>query len=541
MRYCPHKAGSMCGITVAFCLIYGYGFHHQYPHPLCSAKLFLLFLLCAGGLSFGFSFLMRLLKQHAGKQNAQEKETISEKTGKPGAHRALRNCAAFAVLLVGWIPYWLAAYPGFFTYDATNAFIQHFYGIEYSTHHPLIHSVLIADVFRIMLKFFPENYNAGIVALSWITMLMGAAVFVYMLDYIYERSNRWVFGAGLLYLTCFPTIGLFASCSTKDTFTAFWLLFFTIKLLKLYERSCEKNPRYQYGILVFFLVMMLLYRKNMLIAFVLFLPFFFLIVKNNRVRWAVIFATGLCGYFLCNGLLEHRYHPAHGAIGEMLCVPLQQMARVYVTEEDDMFTPQEKQLFDRIHPYSLSEYHELNADYVKHDMDDAVMRENLPGFFKMWIRIGIHHPVEYVEAFLANTYQAWYPFCNITGYADKLDSPYAYFKCDVEEPGELQSKLPEFYNFLWELCTETSLYEIPVIGILYTIGFYLIALCFTFFYGVYRKNESIKLFSAFLYTVTFTSMCGPLVLPRYYIYLFYMFPVMLAFIAGRESMGAARD
>jgi len=534
MKFFPNKEGSVYALLVAFCLAYGYGFHNGYEHPLTNLRLFAAFLVMAAIFAPIFGLAMKQLKKHrddnaVALQDQQEKKWL--KIIKP------RNMLTALILLIGWLPYWLAAYPGFFTYDATNAFIQHFYGIEYSTHHPLIHSILIGDVFKLMLRFMPDNYNAGIVALSWLTMLMGAAVFTYMCDHIYRISNRAVYVISVVYLAFFPTIGLFASCSTKDTFTAFWMILFAVKMLKTIDMGIMKNKRADHVLLICFICVMLLYRKNILIAYVLFLPLFFLIVKKHRIRWGIIFAAGLCGYLVGNSALELRYHPAHGAVGEMLCVPLQQMARVYVSEGDEMFTQEELELFNRIHPYSLREYNELNADDIKHDMDDTLLREHMTDFFKMWIRIGAHHPVEYTEAFLVNTYQAWYPFCNITGYARRSESKYTYFKCDVEDPGQLDSKLPTFYDFLKKLSEETSLYEIPVVGILFTIGFYVMVLLFVLLYGIYVKSRQMRIFASFMLAVTFTAMCGPLVLPRYYIYLYYTFPMMLGFIFQKKVSG----
>lgn len=530
----PKKIPFLFDIISAFCLVYGYGFHNSYKHPLLSIPLGIVFLLLTIILTVLFDCIMKIPGHPTSKNLSDEKKRDRALIQcESFRHKLRRNITAGIIMVIGWIPYWLAAYPGFFTYDATNAFIQHFYGIEYSTHHPLFHSIVIADVFKLMLRLIPDNYNAGVVALSFLTMLMGVMTFLYMLDYVYNISSKAVYITGVIYLSFFPTIGLFSSCSTKDTFTAFFLILFIVKLLKMI--SARQPGKIDYIILIFFITMMLLYRKNILIAYLMFVFIFCIIIKQDKIRWITIFCAGLFGYMLCNSFFENKYHPAHGEIGEMLCVPLQQMARVYINEGDAMFTEAEEELFNLIHPYSLTEYHELNADYVKHDMNDEKLRENLSSFLLMWIRIGLHHPIQYAEAFLVNTYQAWYPFCDITGYADKQDHPYEYFKCDVEAPGELKSKFPQFYEFLYKLCTETSLYKIPVIGILFSIGFYMFILMFTFFYGIYKKSNTSTYFSVFLLTITFTSMCGPLVLPRYYIYLFYTFPMMIAFIVRRES------
>lgn len=527
-----HCAGYLCAIVIAFCLVYGYGFHNELSDPLTNTWLFVLFVTAAAGLGILFSVLMEM------QRTGQQREARGRQREPETAHqRVVRNLITPLVLIAGWVPYWLAAYPGFFTYDASNVFVQHFYGLQYSTHHPLLHTVLIGDVVKIVVKLFPENYNLGIAVLSWLEMLTGAAVFTYMLDFVRQISNRVVYAAGMLYLALFPVIGLFASCSTKDTFSAFWVILCAVKIVKLRreEMAGHKIRIRSYAALVIGLILMLLYRKNILIAYFLFAPFLVWLVKGHRRKWTLLLAGALAGYFLCNTCLELRFQPERGGLEEALCVPLQQLGKTYESEGEAMFTAEEREIFYRIHPDSLSVYHDLNADFVKGNMNEEELRNNFGTFIKMWLRIGLHHPVRYAEAFLKNTYQAWYPFCNITGYMERADTTYTYFKCDVEAPGELDSKLPGFYDFLWRLSRETSLYEIPVAGILFSSAFYLMVLVYILFYGIYARDRNGMIFALFILAVTFTAMCGPLVLPRYYIYLYYAFPMMLGLLFRKKQ------
>lgn len=62
-------------------------------------------------------------------------------------------------------------------------------------------------------------------------------------------------------------------------------------------------------------------------------------------------------------------------------------------------------------------------------------------------------------------------------------------------------------------------------------------LLFVLLYGIYVKSRQMRIFASFMLAVTFTAMCGPLVLPRYYIYLYYTFPMMLGFIFQKKVSG----
>ena len=517
-------SSGLISVFMSFTLAYGYAFHIHRQSPLTSIKTVLSFIVLTIVFMLISVFLFEFLHS-AGSKIKEKKINYTKKTA------ILTFVVAFVVMIIAWIPYWLASYPGFFTYDAGNAFIQHFYGLEYSTHHPLLHTILIGDAFKLAVRISPENYNLGIVFLSWIEIITGSFIFSLMLSYIYYISGKIVYCVSLLYFAFFPTIALFSTCSTKDSFNSF----FIVALITFIMFKTRKEIRIPDIVLTTILVaLILLYRKNNLIALSVFAPVFLISWKKERLKWLIAFVAGFLLFFAVSKGLEIRYNPIKGEMCEMLSVPLQQMGRVYINEGEKMFTEEEQIYFNSIHPYSLDNYHEQDADFVKAMMNDEVLRKTLPRFIKMWIRIGVNHPKEYIEAFIINTYQAWYPFCDITSYMELADSTYTYFKCDVETPGTLDSKLPGFYDFLWKLSRETSLYRIPVIGVMFTIAFYMYAMVLVFAIGIFRKDMRKVLLSVYLMTFVITALFGPLVLPRYYLYLYYSFPLMLGTIFEKK-------
>ena len=57
--------------------------------------------------------------------------------------KVLGNWAfAFALLLVCWLPVWLAFWPGIFAADSATQFYQ-YYNEDFSAHHPLLHTLLL--------------------------------------------------------------------------------------------------------------------------------------------------------------------------------------------------------------------------------------------------------------------------------------------------------------------------------------------------------------------------------------------------------------
>jgi len=158
---------------------------------------------------------------------------------------------------------------------------------------------------------------------------------------------------------------------------------------------------------------------------------------------------------------------------------------------------------------------------------------------KMWIDVGLRYPQDYLNAFLVSTYQAWYPFTDITGYnstgMNGYDTKTCYFACAVEGPAKLESILPGMYDFMWNISRAVSLYQIPVIGLLFTIGFMMWVFVYTFGYSIFTGNRGGLSILLFELLILLTNFLGPMTLVRYYLILFYMFPVCLGLLFYKRS------
>ena len=64
--------------------------------------------------------------------------------------------AVFVLLLLCWIPAWLAFWPGMFTHDTLTQFYS-YYNEELSTHHPLAHTLLLGWTMMLGIDLHPEG------------------------------------------------------------------------------------------------------------------------------------------------------------------------------------------------------------------------------------------------------------------------------------------------------------------------------------------------------------------------------------------------
>lgn len=97
---------------------------------------------------------------------------------------------------------------------------------------------------------------------------------------------------------------------------------------------------------------------------------------------------------------------------ETLSVPLQGLARVASYRRDEL--PQE--LYDEICIYiqeaDIPNYNPYISDAVKNNANEVALKTNTLNFFKLWAKVGLRFPDEYVESFLTNTLGYYYPLAS---------------------------------------------------------------------------------------------------------------------------------
>jgi len=515
----------------AFMQIIGSAFHREETYPLTDPvhleQIILLALILYPCVTFFWFFLSKRAKVN----------THSEK------HPWWLSLVFFILILAGWLPYWLGAFPGFFCYDATNQFIQVFYAVSpFNAHHPLLHTLLLGGLMDLGYQL-SGDFNTGVIMLSWVEMVIGAAVFTYSLRFIHRITRSiTVTLLALIFYACFPTIAIFSSCSTKDVLFSLMLLLFVLRFADLYVLKQDTGKRNIAGkfFLVIIIALMLLLKKNGACAFLAFLPLQFFIIKKDRWKRSLVLLNGFVLFVSVNYLLTVLLTPVPDSEAEMLSVPAQQIARVYTMEGEHAFTPEEWSLLGTImYRGNLGQYKELVADVIKVAIKTDSLDKHRTEAIKMWIDVGLRYPQDYLNAFLVSTYQAWYPFTDITGYnstgMNGYDTKTCYFACAVEGPAKLESILPGMYDFMWNISRAVSLYQIPVIGLLFTIGFMMWVFVYTFGYSIFTGNRGGLSILLFELLILLTNFLGPMTLVRYYLILFYMFPVCLGLLFYKRS------
>ena len=139
----------------------------------------------------------------------------------------------------------------------------------------------------------------------------------------------------------------------------------------------------------------------------------------------------------------------------------------------------------------------------------------------LWLKKGLQYPKVYIESFLYNTYQAWYPgtaitekrgvrYFDITGWQDDYGTPH----------------WQGLYDFYADI-RYGSYTKYPVIRLLFCTGTMFWTCLIAWFYGIWRKSRHVITALLLALLVCATIFCGPVMDIRYFLILFYLFPVCL--------------
>lgn len=435
------------------------------------------------------------------------------------------------LLFLSFIPVFLAYYPGLPVYDAQYQFKQIHDGFM-TTHHPVIHMLLIKTAYRIGNAI--GSINKGIALFSLFQMAVLSFSFAYAIGFLkYIKVSRKARIMVAVLIMLFPVNAVYSVSITKDVFFAAFFLIFVIELLYFYHFS-----EYSIGRCVFFIfatVMMLMFRNNALYALVISVPLLLIYMKGKRKKLFALCLLAIVIFFVSDRGLKH----AEGAFDnsstkETFALPIQQVARVYAYKADAREALSDVTAY--IPEGMLTAYNPYIADGVKNGIDNDVFKENLGDFLKVWFSTGLKYPGEYLEAFLTNTMGFWYP--DDTMHA-RIYGEGGYMIVDYKEENMLHMVSANCFckvarNYYHSLFIKNGYQKIPLVSMLFRPA------CFFFVYLIsallvlYRKcyQKLLPLIPVAGYFLTL--MLAPAALIRYMYCLICVVPFVMVWMIRKH-------
>ncbi|MBD5507387.1 MAG: hypothetical protein HDR05_04905 [Lachnospiraceae bacterium] len=502
-----------------------------------------------------------------GADRPKEQEKLAEgKEGQDEAQaewkaRPLRQMWLFylAVIFVCWLPVFLAYYPSVFAYDAEGQLYQVIAG-DYSTHHPLLHTLFLGAFFRLGGRM--GSYSAGMAVHSVVQMLLMAGAFAGALTFLYEkRTARRTRILLLLFYGLFPTNSVLAISTTKDVLFSALVLLYTVCFYRL---VCDWNMQVTWkerAVCILLGVLMLLFRNNAVYAFVVSVPILFWSmrrIKNDRCgqkgggMWEeraaekeyLCLSLGILVLFAVSAVsLKALTRAQSGSPREMLSVPLQQMARVWVHEENgDLMEDQSlRQEMEKYMPseWGFSVYNPHLADRVK---NIAIIHDDPKGLITTWIRLGMEYPGIYIDAFLDNSVGLWFlpDDTHARVYGIGTETGFGYLStdnrtmpagCEIVE----HSYLPGLRALMEKVVSDNEYENWPVVKFLFAPALYWWLLYLYVVVVLYQRRYREVLPAVFLVVYYLTLLLSPTVLIRYMYPLVVTVPVILSCLTSGEK------
>ncbi|MCM1304027.1 MAG: DUF6020 family protein [Lachnospiraceae bacterium] len=527
------KLGRKCifsaivGIAAAFCYVAGYRLDTFDSLDLLDRRFYFLW----GAASVAAAVVVYLLWMALDRIAARPhgKETGAVKASAKGHF----TCAA--LLFLCWLPALMSLFPGAFSYDAFDEWEQvHQWMI--TSHHPVIHVLFLGGLLEGFFRL-TGDYNVGIAVYSVVQMLILANVFASTIDFMKEFGVPRIYrGASVLFYALSPVAQLFSICATKDVlFTGAELLFFLYTVRFAVDRKMPGDGKKMICFAISALFTMILRNNGVYIVLLTLLAL--AVISHRELRqykgnWTVFLLVILVPYLLYTGPVCKILDVKPGGVEEMLSVPLQQMARVYRYEYDSLSEEDRELLCRYVEQDALEEYRPTVADFVKSGFHREAFEQDRAGFLKLWARWGAAHPLTYINSFLINTVDAWYPHALIDGYRHG-DGRGSYFDYQVDAPGREVVYLPALHERYETLSHDLQAQQKPLAFLALSPGWYFWCTMLFFFYfwsrGKYRMMMPFLVFLFHFLTV----LMGPMILVRYLLIFFFAFPA----VAGMAVYG----
>ncbi len=530
------------GVILSFCLVAGYYLDSFDSLDLLSGefywKFFLGALLLWAAVWGGFEALPVFWKRYVKKPVGGTQKKAAGKLLQALEGLRLPYVLCVAVMLLCWLPALLSIFPGAFSYDAYEEWTQVRDGMI-TSHHPVLHVLLLGGLVEGFYSL-TGSYNVGIAVYSVLQMLLLSNAFALSIFFQkkFRLSGVWQLFS-LIFYCASPVIQLFSICATKDVlFTAAQLMFLQMVILfycKREEFFSKKSLLAAFGIFTFFT--MTLRNNGLYIALIICICMLAACRKEKReyrIKLALVFAGILAAYGLYTGPFYSILSVKPGGVEEMLSVPIQQMARVYRYDYDTLGEEELELLYAVLPQENLEAYRPTVSDFVKAGFQEEVFSENRMAYLRLWAEWGLKHPLTYVNSFLVNTVDFWYPFAVIDGYRDAYGKS-SYFDYMVDRPGEEVVLLKGFHRY-YEAISHDKAVQKNGWSFLFLSPGWLLSLFWIFFLRIWCEKQYRLMVPLLVFLLTLlTALLGPIALVRYVLIFFFGFPTLLALFFKRNE------
>ena len=371
-----------------------------------------------------------------------------------GRRLALVFLGAFALLYLWFMLWLLYRFPGCMSPDSTWQLLQANGTMPLSNHHPVVHTLLIRLFTNIGYLIGGGSHNIAIAVYSVVQAGVLALAFAYFTVSIYAmRVKVPVIAAIFASFFILPYHGSSSVTMLKDVWFGAIVLTLCLSLWRLIVSLGSGGGKASARDIVLLSICslgMCLFRTNGLYAFVLLLPFLFILFFRRCRTAALLPLLALAAALFIRGPLYTSLGIIPPDTIESLSIPAQHIARAISEgaelEEEQLELLENVMDVSAVPDFYLAHLSDPIKDLVRRTGDQEYLASHKADFMKLWLQLGLRYPGAYLRAHIDLTDGYWYP---------RTDGivMYPYFTSDASEglcllPGPVASLLHGMANYM---------------------------------------------------------------------------------------------
>ena len=323
------------------------------------------------------------------------------------------------IILICWLPYIIAFYPGFVPSDGLKQLNNFFGSGNFTDNHPAFSSMMMGWAMHLGRALGSDNL--GLFLFTGPQLLTNAAVMAACFPLFKKmKTPFWLRTLTLFSFALIPIWPNYAYSLLKDSYYMAMILLFVIQMIYIIRDAdgfCSRAGNL-FLMTMGLCLMMLVRHEGQYVGGIIFLTMFTL--PGPRGRWKrllPVLLIPLCVVNIFNRVIRPALSIDDSPAREALTMPFRQTSAVVVGMEDSL-TEADSAVLHELFVYdqipSMYEGSFDNADYLKGLFDPWASRGAVMRYMKLWARLGIKHPLVYLNVFL----------CSNTRYYDPFLSPY---------------------------------------------------------------------------------------------------------------------
>ena len=446
---------------------------------------------------------------------------------------------SFILILLAWIPILLAFYPGIFSYDSSVQFKEIALN-SLSNANPVIHTLFIGGCLKLGFALF-KSYKYGVLIYSIAQMIILSLTMSYIISYVNKRKLPFIYKFICLLIFMFlPTHSVLAVTTTKDVIFACLVV---LTLIKTYDMVIHQDEFFGdkkvFNIIIYILLVfiMMIVRHNGFYGYIFLSLFLIITFRKKLLTILIIIILPLLMYkgydkIINEYLLSLEFLPRYATYNAALCVPAQQLARVYNYAP---LTDAEKEEFDYFTIKSetstgFNDYEIRKSDHITWFLDSRVLFEHKGKFFRLYFKYLAKYPKIYIDSYLQQILGYFYvgdilpdsstyrPYVEVRS-VDDFNNTNGQISFD--------SKIPSVFDKYYNMMENGTFQNNFILSILMNNAVHNILMIFIILLCIFKLKFNNLVPYMLLVGLMITNLLGPVALLRYCYYLYVGLPIMI--------------